>query len=263
MQRCRSLRIQAFQTCSPYIWASSSSEVVPSPATVKHACNFFREHGPQTRFLPPKDLGYDLPTDSVPEIAFAGRSNVGKSTLLSTLIGQSKLVRVSKTPGCTETLNFFSIGGEPHGRQGGKKHARASALLVDLPGYGFAKVSKDQQAQWSRVMNDYLLQRGFPTLRRVLILIDVRRGPSPVDWSLMELLSTQKVPFQIVLTKADAIRVESEKIARVAQIFEELASWKSDPTPTNMPLIHVVSSKTNKGIDELRATLLELMDHKR
>ena len=152
-------------------------------------------------------------------------------------------MRTSKTPGCTGTINYFALG-DP----------TPVAHLVDLPGYGFAKVSKRDQRQWSQIMSSFLASRGFLTLRRVIVLIDARRGPTEGDWRLMELLSISKVTFQLVLTKADTVS-ELECQARVGQLFSELARWTTRPRPTHMPVVHIVSSKTGGGIAELQSVI--------
>jgi GTP-binding protein len=234
------------RTSSPWVWASSEvaaeelRHALPAPGSrgLRLGEAFFAAHGPRARFVPPKDFEYELPTGGVPEIAFAGRSNVGKSSLLAALLqgrqpqqqqqqqqqpgkglkkGGSKrklkgggsggqlLVRTSKTPGCTSSVNYFELGvGTGRSSSGGS--SSKGLYLVDLPGYGFsARGSKEDQKRWGAVMDAYLTGRGFTTLRRVLVLVDARRGPLPDDWRLMERLSGARVPFQLVLTKADAV----------------------------------------------------------
>ena len=130
-----------------------------------------------------------LPPPAGPEIAFAGRSNVGKSSLLNALTGRHALARVSAAPGRTRQLNFFDLAGR--------------LTLVDMPGYGYARAGKDVKADWQGLMFDYL--RGRPTLRRVMLLLDARIEIKPADTSVLELLDRAAVAFQIVLTKIDAV----------------------------------------------------------
>ena len=131
----------------------------------------------------------DYPAASLPEIAFAGRSNVGKSTLINTLLNRKNLVRISSSPGRTQLLNFFRINNQMH--------------FVDLPGYGFAKVPLKVKAQWKTMVESYLKSR--TTLKLVIILLDIRRTPSADDASLMRWLETYDIPFLIVLTKTDKL----------------------------------------------------------
>lgn len=136
----------------------------------------------------------DLPLPGLPEVAFAGRSNVGKSSLLNALTGRKALARTSATPGRTREINFFRLGpdGDPR------------LYLVDLPGYGYARVSKGQVSAWVALLKDYL--RGRAGLRRVMLLIDSRRGLKPLDEEIMAMLDEAAVSYQIVLTKTDKLK---------------------------------------------------------
>ncbi|MCY4065501.1 MAG: ribosome biogenesis GTP-binding protein YihA/YsxC, partial [Rhodospirillaceae bacterium] len=134
-----------------------------------------------------------LPPDALPEVAFAGRSNVGKSSLINALTNRKALARTSNTPGRTQQINFFDLGGR--------------LCLVDLPGYGYARASKDKVRRWNALIRDYL--RGRASLRRVCLLIDARRGLTPGDREIMGLLDASAVSYQIVLTKSDKLH-ESE-----------------------------------------------------
>lgn len=209
----------------------------------------------------------------MPEVAFAGRSNVGKSSLLAALLARpAGLVRVSKTPGCTSSVNYFTLGPnlDVPGKEslaaqpfGGAMDRATDLYLVDLPGYGFAKRSPDEQDAFSRLLTNYLGLRGMLVLRRVLVLVDCRHGPTPDDWRLMEQLSMANVSFQIVLTKADAVGSaggesggQGEVHARVCQLLDELRQWKKI-RPTHMPLVHAVSARTGDGVPELRLAIAQ------
>jgi GTP-binding protein len=188
----------------------------------------FLKSAPGLQFLPEADL---------PEIAFAGRSNVGKSSLLNALSNRNTLARTSNTPGRTQELNFFEVG------------APVQMRLVDMPGYGFAEAPKDVVRKWRFLVNDYL--RGRPTLKRALVLIDSRHGPKPVDLEVMEMLDKAAVSYRLVLTKADKIKAtELEKVREVTQI-------EARKHPAAHPDIITTSSEKGMGIAELRAAVLE------
>jgi len=178
-----------------------------------------------------------LPPAGAPEIAFCGRSNVGKSSLVNALTGQNALARVSHTPGRTRQLNFFDLG---EGR----------LTLVDMPGYGYAQASKSVKADWQGLMFDYL--RGRPTLRRVLLLLDARIETKPADLAAMQLLSDAAVAFQIVLTKAD-----DAKPWWLEQRIQEAKRLARSHTAGH-PLVLVTSAATGLGIPELRAEMAAL-----
>jgi GTP-binding protein len=179
-----------------------------------------------------------LPPPAGPEVAFAGRSNVGKSSLLNALTGQTRLARTSSEPGRTRQLNFFDLG---EGR----------LTLVDMPGYGYARASKDIKADWQGLMFDYL--RGRPTLRRVMLLLDARIELKPADIAVMELLDQAAVTYQLVLTKADGVKPPA--LERKQQEVRGLARAH----PAAYPAIVTTSSETGLGIPELRAELATLV----
>ena len=172
----------------------------------------------------------------LPEVAFAGRSNVGKSSLVNALTGRNTLARTSSQPGRTRQLNFFDLG--------------ARLTLVDMPGYGYAQAAKDIKADWQGMMFDYL--RGRPTLRRVLLLLDARIEFKPSDGAVMDLLDQAAVTFVLVLTKADAVKPAA--LARKSAATAEIARAHA----AAYPQIFVTSSETGLGIVELRAELASL-----
>lgn len=186
----------------------------------------FQLSAPRLDVLPPADL---------PEVAFAGRSNVGKSSLLNALTGRQGLARTSNTPGRTQELNLFLVGEPPVMR------------LVDMPGYGYAEAPKDLIREWGRLVNDYL--RGRPTLKRVLVLVDSRHGLKAVDREIMDLLDRAAVSYQIVLTKAD--KVKPTALAAVSALVAE----EGRKHPAAHPELIPTSSETKAGIAELRAAV--------
>jgi GTP-binding protein len=177
-----------------------------------------------------------LPPDTLPEIAFAGRSNVGKSSLLNALTGRNSLARTSHTPGRTRQLNFFALG--------------QRLMLVDMPGYGYAEASKSEIARWSELIRLYL--RGRASLRRACVLIDARHGVKEVDRPLMTMLDEAAVSFQIILTKADKVK-PGELKSRIEATRKELAKHVA-----GHPVIHLTSAHAGGGIPELRAALTAL-----
>lgn len=174
-----------------------------------------------------------LPPGTVTEVAFAGRSNVGKSSLINAITGRNALARVSRTPGRTQQINFFSVGGR--------------LTLVDLPGYGFARASKQRIAAWSDFTLRYL--KGRAVLRRVLVLVDSRHGLKDSDRDLFELLDKTAVSYQVVLTKIDALP-RSDATARAHAAASELAGHVAAH-----PDVAATSAEKSLGIAELRAAL--------
>ncbi len=188
----------------------------------------FLKSAPSLEFLPDPD---------VPEIAFAGRSNVGKSSLLNALTGQNGLARTSNTPGRTQELNFFDVG------------TPLAFRLVDMPGYGFAKAPKDMVKKWRFLINDFL--RGRQVLKRVLVLVDSRHGLKDVDHEIMEMLDKAAVSYRLVLTKADKI-----KPTELLHITNATAA-EARKRPAAHPDIMATSSEVGFGIPELRAAVIE------
>ena len=179
-----------------------------------------------------------LPNPTVPEIAFAGRSNVGKSSLINAVTNRNKLARASNTPGRTQELNYFDIGRDP-----------LVFRLVDMPGYGFAEAPKDMVKRWRFLINDYL--RGRQVLKRALVLVDARHGLKDVDRDVMKMLDDAAVSYHLVLTKADKVK-PTELAKTVDAIRAEAAKH-----PAAHPLILPTSSETGSGIAELRTAILE------
>lgn len=186
----------------------------------------FTKSCPALKFLPDAD---------VPEIAFAGRSNVGKSSLLNALTGRKSIARTSVTPGRTQELNYFEVG-EP-----------TRMRLVDMPGYGFAKAPPKVVEQWRRLVRDFL--RGRTVLRRTLLLVDARHGVKPVDAEMMAMLDQAAVGYRVVLTKADKLKAsELEAITRAteAEARKRVAAF---------PEVLVTSAEKGLGVAELRAAV--------
>ncbi|MEG3090665.1 ribosome biogenesis GTP-binding protein YihA/YsxC [Sphingomonas sp. PB1R3] len=192
--------------------------------------------GPVTFLKSAPALQY-LPDPIVPEVAVAGRSNVGKSSLLNAMTNRNGLARTSNTPGRTQELNFFDVGTPP------------TLRLVDMPGYGFAKAPKDMVKQWRFLVNDFL--RGRQALKRALVLIDSRHGIKDVDREILEMLDRAAVSYRIVLTKADKVKA-SELAAVVAQTEDEARKRAAAH-----PEILATSSEGGMGIPQLRAAVLE------
>jgi GTP-binding protein len=178
-----------------------------------------------------------LPPIGLPEIAFAGRSNVGKSSLVNALTGRKTLARVSNTPGRTQQLNFFDLGG----RLG----------LVDMPGYGYAAVSKSKIADWTRLVEGYL--RGRASLLRIYLLVDSRHGFKDVDHEQMTAFDRAAASYAVVLTKGDEIKMK-DRDARVAETEAALAKH-----PAAYPNIIFTSAETGAGIAELRESVARLL----
>jgi GTP-binding protein len=180
-----------------------------------------------------------LPPATRAEIAFAGRSNAGKSTLINALTGKTGLARASNTPGRTRELNFFEIG--------------EALTLVDMPGYGYAKAAKSDVGKWQALLRGYL--RGRPGLQRAFVLVDARHGPIAADERIFALLDEAAVTFQIVLTKAD--KVSPKDLAHTERLAEAAAKAHS----AAYPHIHVTSAVKGTGLPELRAEIAALANY--
>ena len=188
----------------------------------------FLKSAPSLQFLPDPDA---------PEIAFAGRSNVGKSSLLNALTNRNGLARTSNTPGRTQELNFFDVG-EP-----------LQLRLVDMPGYGFAEAPKDLVKRWRFLVNDYL--RGRSVLKRALVLVDSRHGLKDVDREMMRMLDDAAVSYHLVLTKGDKVKPSALGALYEATMIEAAKH------PAAHPSIFTTSSEKGSGIAELRTAILE------
>ena len=188
----------------------------------------FLKSAPELKFLPDPGL---------PEIAFAGRSNVGKSSLLNKLTNRNGLARTSNTPGRTQELNFFEVGAPPVLR------------LVDMPGYGFAKAPKDVARRWRYLVNDYL--RGRVVLKRALLLIDSRHGIKEIDRDIIGMLDTAAVSYRLVLTKADKIKASELEAVHAAVAAEARKHAAAHPE------VITTSSDTGLGMEQLRQAVIE------
>ena len=177
-----------------------------------------------------------LPPTDYPEVAFAGRSNVGKSSLINALTGRKTLARTSNTPGRTQEINYFLLA--------------EMLYLVDLPGYGYAKVSKTQKAEWTELVFDYL--QGRPNLRRVLLLVDGRHGIKENDHEVMQMLDVAAVSYQVVLTKCDKLKAD-EREKRIDEVEADLRKHVAAH-----PRLVLTSSLKNQGIADLRLEIWAL-----
>ncbi|PIW54907.1 MAG: YihA family ribosome biogenesis GTP-binding protein [Sphingomonadales bacterium CG12_big_fil_rev_8_21_14_0_65_65_10] len=205
----------------------------PDPELIERARKLFSGRvdfllsAPQLKFLPEPDF---------PEIAFAGRSNVGKSSLINALTGRKAIARTSVTPGRTQELNLFEIGNPTQLR------------LVDMPGYGFAKAPPKVVEKWKKLVRSYL--RGRPVLNRALVLVDARRGITRHDAEMMDMLDEAAVGYRVVLTKAD--KLKASELDKVAEATAQALAKR----PAAFPVLHVTSSEKGMGIAELRAAVL-------
>ena len=190
----------------------------------------------QVTFLRGVDSLDSLPPFGLPEVAFAGRSNVGKSSLINALCGRSTVARTSNTPGRTQEVNFFDVDGR--------------LVLADMPGYGFASAPKDKVERWTRLVRGYL--KGRPVLRRAFVLVDSRHGLKDSDREMMSHLDQAAVVYQVVLTKADKL-----KAAEIAEVLDRTRAEIAKRVAAH-PTVIVTSSEKGDGIAELRTEILQL-----
>ena len=212
------------------------AEIFPSPASEPGLAEAARRlFADEARFIAGASNPAALPPEGLPEIAFVGRSNVGKSSLVNALTGRRMLARISNTPGRTRQINFFDLGG--------------SLMLVDLPGYGYAEAPKSAVKSWTSLVRRYLQTRA--TLRRVCLLIDSRHGIKDIDRPLMRILDTAGVAYQMVLTKAD----KASK-GELATVPEKMAAELGEHVAAH-PEILLTSAVDRRGIPELRENLAD------
>jgi GTP-binding protein len=217
------------------------SEATPSPAGAGEEHDWIEAgrklFAGESRFTWAADSLKALPPMGPVEIAFAGRSNVGKSSLVNALTGRKTLARTSHTPGRTQQLNFFDVNGR--------------FTLVDMPGYGYAAVSKARVTAWTDLIHDYL--RGRASLARVFVLIDSRHGLKPIDGAVFDTLDKSAVSYQVVLTKTDELK-KGQAEARAAETLAALSK-----RPAAFPEVAVTSSRDGQGVPELRAAIARLL----
>tara|TARA_Y100001934_G_scaffold5462_1_gene7509 strand:+ start:253 stop:915 length:663 start_codon:yes stop_codon:yes gene_type:complete len=214
--------------------SNSAGELDFDPLEIEQGRHLFSQ---ECKFFHGTDTLRNLPKASLPEVAFVGRSNVGKSSLINAMTGRKSLARTSSTPGRTQQLNFFNLGDK--------------IIIVDLPGYGYAKVSKAQVARWTNTMKAFL--RGRVPLRRICLLIDARRGLKDVDREMMDLMDSAAVVYQFVFTKVDKTS-QNELRHNISVTKEELKKRTAA-----FPVLIQTSAQAKTGLKELRASLAELI----
>jgi GTP-binding protein len=208
--------------------------VIIDPEATQEANRIFAQ---ECRFVLGAAKESDLPLTTLPEFAFAGRSNVGKSSLINAVLNRKTLVKTSKTPGRTQQINFFELA--------------EKIMLVDLPGYGYARVQKTKILDWNYLINDYL--RGRVQLKRVFFLVDSRHGLKPIDLKTMQMLDEAAVSYQIVLTKIDKIK-KPEREQVLADTMDKIKK-----RPAAFPQVILTSSDKKWGLEELRLSIMNLV----
>jgi len=218
--------------------AAGKTFAMTAPAFTRHEIEAGRKlFAGEWRFVAAVASAGALPRMSGIEVAFAGRSNVGKSSLINALTGRKTLARISHTPGRTQELIFFA--------------GPARLTLVDLPGYGYAAAAKSKVAAWTRLIHDYL--RGRANLARVYVLVDARHGLKETDTGVLDTLGAAAVSHQIVLTKCDQIR-PNELAGRITELEATLAK-----RPAAFPAVPATSAREGSGVSELRAAIARLL----
>ena len=205
----------------------------PTPKQVEEGNSLFRH---EAKFVWGTQTVGQWPRTMFPEVAFVGRSNVGKSSLLNALVGQRGLAKTSKTPGRTQQFNFFNLGDR--------------FMLVDMPGYGYASVGKKLEQMWTLLADDYFKTR--EQLKRLFVLVDSRHGLKDTDRMLMDWLNRSAIPYQIVLTKVDKAKKEE-----LEQIKTEVAA-ELQKNAAAVPHVVLTSAEAKQGIDELRGIIASL-----
>ncbi|CAM9622166.1 unnamed protein product [Ectocarpus fasciculatus] len=231
-------------TSSPWVWVATGVD----PASAIHPPSRKRGSPLRGEYVSPASLNHELPTAGTPEVAFIGRSNQGKSTLVGKLLGNPKLVRASKAPGCTKTVNYFAL------REGGGAAESPQAFLVDLPGYGFARESKRTVRGWNQAVGSYLEGRSSSVLRRTFVLVDGRHGLQSDDEQMLSFLSSRDVENMVILTKVDK--------ASPAQLVQSLegAFQLAIHHPATLPVVHCISAHKGQGMAEFENTLYGVSD---
>lgn len=220
---------------------ASTTQAPPDPDLVETGRKLFAG---ECRFIWAAARPDNLPPVGPPEIAFAGRSNVGKSSLLNALTNRKALARTSITPGRTQELNFFALGGSKDGEP-------EKLRLVDMPGYGYAAVSKEKIAAWTRLMHDFL--RGRASLARVFVLVDARHGVKDLDREMFDHLDKAAVSYQVVLTKIDELKpakLGETETAVLAELRRRVAAH---------PEIFATSAEAGGGVEAMRAAIARLL----
>lgn len=244
------------RTASPFVYiasyAAESYEIDPQELFTNHQLKPRSFLQSTFSYIPPKAFGHELPRWNIPEVAFLGRSNVGKSSLVNAVMGK-QLARCSKRPGRTQQVNYFAQ--IPNAKDlkfpGSSSPSNASGFVVDLPGYGFAKAPDKNVAQWQESTQDFLLQRrDHGTLQRVFLLVDVRRGANQIDRDVMGWFDEAEIDYSVILTKSD--RVGKPQAVRFAnELCMRYQSQMLSGGGCQGPLVHLTSSRDGTGIMEL------------
>ncbi|CAM9112924.1 unnamed protein product, partial [Choristocarpus tenellus] len=226
-------------TKSKWVWTTAGMD----PNLVFHGKGALPIH---SEYIKPSMLNHELPVDGKPEVAFSGRSNAGKSTLIGALIKNINIVRTSKEAGCTKTVNYFGMRNSPN--------SPFSAYLVDLPGYGFARQSRSTVRQWTNAVRNYLVLRPPTVLRRTFLLVDVRHGLQAGDMKMMKLLDEAAVTYQVVLTKVDKV-TDIELVQAVEEVCRSVARNHL----ACFPVVHCISAKKGSGMSDFTDSLCYIM----